>query len=98
MTTDDRIELLAALVQRKWRALTQCLALNVETQLVEQVREEWAAASLLLQLAQDNEVRLEESYFAATRAANAIYLFVRQDGDINAARDALMELATPKTY
>ena len=68
VTQQDRIELLAALVQRKWRALTQCLALNVETQLVQQVREEWAAASLLLQLAQDAEERTEQMLRLVVRA------------------------------
>ena len=63
VTQQDRIELLAALVQRKWRALTLAKLNLSNARSVEaannlrgverDAREEWAAASLLLQLAQD---------------------------------------------
>lgn len=56
MTQDDRIALLAALVHRKWRALTQPFP-TPEAKL--ERLEEWAAASLLLEQVQDAAARAE---------------------------------------
>lgn len=95
MTDDDRIELLAALVQRKWRALRSAQALAEPDSLCATIREEWAAASLLLELAQDAAIRKGEAYFAATRAANELYQFVLGGGDINRVRDELIEVVLP---
>lgn len=89
--SDDRIALLAALVQRKWRALSEGNAVDIAP-----LREEWAAASLLLELAQDHAIRVEQSYFVATRVANELFVFVRDKAqNINQVRDGLIELCLP---
>ncbi len=49
----DRIELLAALVQRKWRELQKPYTIGPRSNL----EQEWAAASLLLELAQESQTR-----------------------------------------
>ena len=92
MNEDDRIELLAALVQRKWRALREGNPVDLAP-----LREEWAAASLLLELAQDNQTQSEQSYFVATRLTSLLYQFVRSNGEanVNAVRDALIEICKP---